>query len=260
MSFWDEWLDELDRQPDMDAVRRLSQGARLFQSLALAPTGAAPFDLEEWARGWSRRWRLELTVAPGTPLRREGQAEYLAALLRALCWEQFPSGCPPLQVTGDQSEIRVVCAQESRWVPRPGVLVSTLADLLPVQLGRDGSWLFRCNCPSLETAAALPEAVDLDTLQRSTMDDPEFEDELIDAFLEEGTRQMEHLGRDYNSRTLHSLKGSANMVGALTLAGQLGEQEHRLELAQLPALKQEFERVRAWLVRYRAQRGVVSPT
>jgi DNA-binding response OmpR family regulator len=90
-------------------------------------------------------------------------------------------------------------------------------------------------------------SVDLEVLRRSSMNDLEFERELIEVFLQEAKFQLETLGRDGNPKSAHNLKGSAKVVGAIALAELLTRLERGFEPAVFEETERELERVSAWM-------------
>lgn len=206
--------------------------------------GPQLFDLQVWARDLGQRHGLQLQLADGLAALRWGYPQALEFLVLALCWRGFAGTLPPLRVDGDASEI----AFETSTTPSQESLGGPLVTYLLAEVGgRLGErQLLRCPCLA-QQPEMVGAPVDLEALNRSCMDDLEFERELIETFTAEGRRQLAGLALNYSSHTLHSLKGSAGMVGALRLAELLGEQEKALQKDQLPELEAEFNRVVAFL-------------
>lgn len=206
--------------------------------------GQQLFDLQVWARDVGRRHGLQLRLGEGLAVLRWGHPQALEYLLLALCWRAFGQSVPPLSIEGDPAELSFAASETVGEVPGEGPLVLYLLARVGARLGEN--YLFRCPCMA-QQAEMTGAPVDLEALNRSCMDDPEFERELIETFTAEGRRQLAGLALNYTSHTLHSLKGSAGMVGALRLAELLGEQEKALQKDQLPELEAEFNRVVAFL-------------
>lgn len=229
--FWDLLLTALEEGAE---PRWLARQGRWW--LSYREIDESDFDLFDWAQSL-REDGFEVELSPVLLAGRRGQPEAMRLLLRCLCNGQYPA----LNVSGDGASL---CLSAAGFAAQVGPLAVTLAERLNAQLGGEDGHLFSCPCPSTTTG---PAPVDRETLVRSTMGDTEFEKELIETFLEEGRRQFASLSRNYAAPTLHSLKGSAAMVGALRLADLLGEQEHALEKQRLPLLQAEFARVVEWL-------------
>ncbi len=222
--------------------------------------GAQVFDLQEWAEALARRHGLHLQVRAGLPRLRWADLLAMEYVLVALCWGAYGMRVPFLQLDGNASEIWVTANekpenfraggsgpsdhQDGGYFRLAGPFLNYLLGLVNGSTG--GRELLRCPCPA-QQQEMVGAPVDLDALNRSCMDDEEFERELIETFTAEGRRQFGSLAVNYSAYTLHSLKGSAGMVGALRLASMLGEQEKALQKEQLPELEAEFNRVVAFL-------------
>ena len=204
--------------------------------------GPELFDASAWASQIGARHGLEIHLAPGVECRRWGYPVALEYLLVALCWRSHGSQTPALQLAGDLSEVCIQGPANPDDLLLSGPLVSHLMSHLAARFGDSMEEMFRCPCPARQTKL-LSSPVDLEAFNRSCMDDTEFERELIDTFTAEGQRQLAGLATNYTAHVLHSLKGSAGMIGALRLAELLGEQEKALQKDQLPVLQAEFERV-----------------
>lgn len=231
-AFWNRLLTALEQGEESRALAR--QG-RLW--MAFEDRGEREFDLFDWAESLRQEHYFDLQLDKQLQAVRRGRPEAMALLLRALGGDHPPT----VRVSGDTQQL---CLDAPGLAVQPGPLAVTLAELLGARL--DQGHLFCCPCPELARSVG-PPPVDVETLARSTMGDAEFERELIETFLAEGHRQFASLSRNYVAPTLHSLKGSAAMVGALRLADLLDEQEHALDKQRLPVLEAEFARVVDWL-------------
>ncbi|MBS2039426.1 Hpt domain-containing protein [bacterium] len=229
---------------DLDELAWLARQGRWACEFSRRNGGPQVFDLREWAGDLARRHGLQLSVRSGLAGLRWGDLFALEYLLLSLCWRAFGVRVPALCLEGNEAEIWVTAAAEPGDAWLAGPFLSYLLGLVRGSTG--GAELFRCPCPAQEPEM-MGTPVDLEALHRSCMDDEEFEQELIETFTAEGRRQLASLSINFSSHTLHSLKGSAAMVGATRLASMLGEQEKALDKDQLPELEAEFNRVLAFL-------------
>lgn len=237
----EEGLQEPLSRPDLHWLARQGRWACEFSR---RDGGPQLFDLQVWARDMGRRHGLRLELVEGLDVLRWGHPQALEFLLLALCWRAFGESPPTLRLDGDPAEISFEVAQTVGEARLRGPLVHHLLALLGARIAEKP--LLRCPCLA-QQPEMVGAPVDLEALNRSCMDDAEFERELIETFTAEGRRQLAGLALNYSSQTLHSLKGSAGMVGALRLAEMLGEQEKALQKDQLPELEAEFNRVVAFL-------------
>ena len=244
LEVWEElWGGLRGRVHDPDLLWLAQQGQWACE-FSRRDGGPQLFDLQVWARHLADRHDLRLQLREGLATLRWGQPQALEYLLLALCWRAFGQPFPPLQLDGDDGELAFQAPQNVSDELLRGPLVSHLLGQVSGRVGeRD---LLRCPCLA-QQKEMIGAPVDLEALNRSCMDDAEFERELIETFTAEGRRQLASLGLNYTSHTLHSLKGSAAMVGALRLAEMLGEQEKALQKDQLSELEAEFNRVVAFL-------------
>ena len=247
MTFWERLLDAWERSLDEGvaepALRWLVLQGRWWHQYESSPERVIDFDLHEWAEQVRQTCYFEVHLDPALAGQRRGQPEAMLLLVRTLCRASLGQRAVDLQVEGDQDHLafRVVGGAVEH-----GPLADQLVERLGATLGLGTPLLFRCPCPAgsfLSSGAP----IDLNTLQLSTMNDRDFERELITTFLAEGRRQFSSLAQNYSVSTLHSLKGSAAMVGAVPLARLLDEQEHALDSRRLPDLEAEFKRVVSWL-------------
>jgi HPt (histidine-containing phosphotransfer) domain-containing protein len=206
--------------------------------------GPQLFDLEVWAQDLGRIHGLRVQIQEGLPRLRWGHPQALEYLLLAVCWRAFGLSVPTLKLGGDDCELTFQAPGRIAEEQVAGPFVAYLLGLVAGRLCEQE--LLRCPCLA-QQQEMVGTPVDVEALNRSCMDDAEFERELIETFTAEGHRQLAGLALNYNSHTLHSLKGSAGMVGALRLAEMLGEQEKALQKEQLPELEAEFNRVVAFL-------------
>lgn len=248
IAVWDElWAGvegRLQEPVSLSDLAWLARQGRWACEFSRRNGGAQVFDLHDWAEDLARRHGLHLQIREGLPRLRWADLLALEFLLVALCWRAYGVQVPALHLDGDEVDIWVTAAEEPGDFWLSGPLVSYLLGLVNGSLG--GVELFRCPCPA-QQPEMVGAPVDVDALNRSCMDDEEFERELIETFTAEGRRQFASLAINYSAHTLHSLKGSAHMVGAIRLAAMLGEQEKALQKEQLPELEAEFNRVLAFL-------------
>lgn len=244
LELWEELWSRLRDGPQNAEMLWLVQQGNWACEFARRDGGPQLFDLPVWARDVAGRQGLRLQLREGLEPLRWGHPQALEYLLLAICWRAFGEPFPVLQVDGDASELTFEAAQPPAERNLKGPLVAYLLGQVSGRLGEQP--LLRCSCFA-QQAEMVGTPVDLEALNRSCMDDSEFERELIETFTAEGRRQLLSLALNYSSHTLHSLKGSAGMVGAMRLAEMLGEQEKALEKDQLPELEAEFNRVVAFL-------------
>ncbi|MCW5872141.1 MAG: hypothetical protein KIS61_33125, partial [Candidatus Eremiobacteraeota bacterium] len=185
-------------------LRWLARQGRWACEFSRRDEGPQLFDLQVWARDLNQRHDLQLQWAEGLPTLRRGRPQALEYLLLALGWRGFA----PLRIGGDDAELTFEAAGTVDEESLRGPLLAYLLAQLGARL--DDGRLLRCPCPAQQSGVP----VDLEALNRSCMDDAEFERELIETFTAEGRRQLASLAFNYSSHTLHSLKGSAAMVGA----------------------------------------------
>lgn len=238
--FWDDFLDALESalEPDPEALslRELYVQGRLWQSWCKRPQRAPEhFQPNDWASNFMRSGLGKLELDADLSVPRKGDPWLLELLCRSLL-ALSPAGS--LHLSGDPLAL---------WLrPPPGLPMPTMKGPLLQRLSWSLSleWTpegIRVPCPlAMESTAS---AVDFDSLRRTTMDDPEFERELIETFLSEGRHQLESLQLRYASNILHSFRGSASMVGARKLTELLAAQEKQPDPAQLGHLQKEFEAV-----------------
>ena len=246
LELWEELWAALDRElarhaPVEDLGWLVRQG-RWACEYARRAGGLQLFDASAWASEMGARHGLEIHLAPGDERWRWGDPVALEYLVVALCWRAYGCQAPALQFAGDLSEVCIQGPANPDDLLLSGPLVSHLMGQLAARPGDSMEEMFRCPCPARQTEL-LSSPVDLEALNRSCMDDAEFERELVDTFAAEGQRQLAGLALKYTSHILHSLKGSAAMVGALRLAELLDEQEKTLQKDHLPILQAEFKRV-----------------
>lgn len=248
MEVWEElWADlegGLNEAADLKELRWLARQGNWACEFSRRNGGPQLFELQAWAADLGRRRGLLIQPLEGLAPLRFGHPQALEYLLLALNWRVFGEKAPPVAIEGDDAELVFISASPNGSERARGPLV----DYLTAQVGGrfvEGG-LFRCPCLA-QQQEMVGSPVDLEALNRSCMDDAEFERELIETFTAEGRRQLASLALNYTSHTLHSLKGSAGMVGALRLAEMLGQQEKALDKAQLPELEAEFHRVVAFL-------------
>lgn len=246
IELWDElWRAVESRLPEPPGeLAWLARQGRWACEFCRHHGGAQVFDLVEWAADLARRHGLRIRLRPGIAALRWGDLLALEYLLVAICWRAYGVRVPELTLEGDDWEIWLTAAQAPEDEGLTGPFLNHLMGLLKASVG--GGELFRCPCPA-QQPEMIGSPVDLDALNRSCMDDEEFEQELIETFTAEGRRQFASLAINYSAHTLHSLKGSAAMVGALRLSAMLDEQEKSLDKEQLPELEAEFHRVLAFL-------------
>ena len=227
MSFWDDFLTQVEQAvaqnlPIQSIGPWLAQGRLWSEWQELDwDGGLAFFEVQPWAQKFG--------VEVGLQGRRKGYPQALEILLRALLLESSP-----LKIGGDERNLWFEC----QYSEASGLILRHLLTRL------EG----HCVPPN---KVVLPwpvepqgdSSVDLDILARSSLDDREFEGELIRTFLTEAERQLESLRLNFSARTLHSLKGSASMMGALPLAGLIDQQERLMQPESLPRLQAEFDRV-----------------
>ncbi|MBN9416267.1 MAG: Hpt domain-containing protein [Candidatus Eremiobacteraeota bacterium] len=252
LEVWEELWSDLDRglqEPaSLSELRWLARQGNLACEFARRDGGPQLFEVQAWAVDVGRRRGLLLQPREGLVSLRWGHPQALEYLLVALNWQAFgetpPSISIAISIEGDDSELVFLSTLPQGRERVRGPLV----DYLAAQVGARFSpgELFRCPCLA-QQQEMVGSPVDLDALNRSCMDDAEFERELIETFTAEGRRQLGSLALNYSSHTLHSLKGSAGMVGAMRLAEMLGQQEKALEKEHLPELEAEFNRVVAFL-------------
>lgn len=235
MSFWDDFFSQLEQAvaqnlPIQSIGSLLAQG-RLWSEWQDHEWDGdlVLFELQPWVQEFQQRYGSGLRVADDLQGRRKGHPDSLEILLRALLLEGSP-----LELGGDERNLWVhcLCCEASGLI---------LRHLLA---GLEG----HCDPPSKivlpwPVEPQVDSCVDLEILARSALDDREFEGELIQTFLAEAERQLESLRLNFSARTLHSLKGSASMMGALPLAGLIDQQERLMQPESLPQLQAEFERV-----------------
>lgn len=250
LELWEElWAaleGELARHAPLEELAWLAKQGRWACEYARQASGPQLFDASAWASLVGARHGLELHLAPGFERWRWGDPVALEYLVVALCWRAYGLRAPALQLTGDSSEVWFQGPAYPDDLLLSGPLVSHLMGQLSARSGDSMKELFRCPCPVQQQDVSVPP-VDLEALNRSCMDDAEFERELIETFTAEGRRQLASLALNYSSHILHSLKGSAGMVGAMRLAALLDEQEKALQKDQLPVLEGEFNRVVTFL-------------
>lgn len=166
---------------------------------------------------------------------REGDSDALRALLRAFV-STHEAWTREVRVSGDHQQLTL-------QVPEPQRQHSAYLDhLVSLQRARlDEAGL------TIAVPAAQEAPVDLERFRHSTFDDPEFQRELFHSFREEGTRQLGALRQRFARETLHSLRGSAALLGAERLVALLKNQETVLDPGSLPELEAEFQRVFHWL-------------
>lgn len=90
-------------------------------------------------------------------------------------------------------------------------------------------------------------AVDRAMLAQGSLNDPDFERELIMTFLIEGRQQLSALKKNCTSSNAHAFKGNAAVMGATQLAVLLQQMEQFPDPAGLPEIEAEYQRVEAWL-------------
>lgn len=248
LEVWEElWAGvqgSLQEPVSLPNLRWLARQGRWACEFSRRDGGQQLFDLQVWAKDVSLRHGLQVRLVEGLALLRWGQPQALEYLLVALCRRAFGESVPPLLIDGDPAELFFEASETAVQAQVNGPLVLYLLAQLGARL--DDKQLFCCPCPAQQAEMA-GTPVDLEALNRSCMDDAEFERELIETFTAEGRRQLAGLALNYTAHTLHSLKGSAGMVGAMRLAELLGEQEKALQKDQLPELEAEFNRVVAFL-------------
>ena len=239
---WAALEAELAQHGPIQELTWLARQGRWACEFARRAGGPQLFDASAWASELGVRHGLVIHLAPGVERSRWGDPVALEYLTLALCWRAYGSRAPALHLGGDQAELCVEGPANPDDLLLSGPLVSHLMSQLSARSGDSMQEMFRCPCPAQRKEMATPP-VDLEALNRSCMDDAEFERELIETFTAEGQRQLAGLALNYTSHILHSLKGSAGMVGAMRLAELLGEQEKALQKDQLPVLEAEFKRV-----------------
>lgn len=244
--FWDDFLDslehELESAPGTTELRSLLLQGRLWQSwMRHTQPRVESFAVTEWIErmeslGWGR---IEAESTFSEP--RQGDPWMLELLCRALLSNL---GSASLRLEADPKALWLRSPQG--WPPPTlkGPLLRRLSWSLSLEWHEDG---VKVPFPVLPPTGS--GAVDLEALRRTTLDDPEFERELIETFLAEGQRQLDSLGLRYATNVLHSFRGSAAMVGAYPLVEMLACEERLPEPGHLPQLKKEFEAVRQCLER-----------
>ena len=242
-AFWDEFLEALEQTLATGATRESYQllvQARLWQTWVRRPqTDVTLFDVREWARhfegaGWGR---LELLQDFDQP--RRGDPWLLDLFCRAVL-STLAAGS--LRIDGDREFLHFTSPPGFPSPAMKGPLLRRLGWSLALEW-REGGVTVPCPEPILSGSSP----VDLEALRRTTLNDPEFECELIHTFLAEGQRQFDNLSLRYATNLLHSFKGSAAMVGAHKLTEMLAAEEKQPDPTHLVLLKNEFEAVRDYL-------------
>lgn len=206
--------------------------------------GLGQFRLDDVLQAIGEACGIGYQIQGDLQLRRWGDAEAVQSLLRTFVWSFAPAriGCLQAEQGRDAHCVRFSVVAETLPAPHPSPYLQSLAAALKASW--EGPQL---TMPLAQTEADADPPVDIEFFLESTFNDPGFQRELSEAFREEGTRQLLSLRDNYTRDTLHSLRGSAALIGAKRLARMLETEEKALNPAALEALETEFGRVLGWL-------------
>ena len=202
LQVWEElWAgveSRLSESNSQEELAWLARQGRWACEFSRRNGGPQLFDVQDWAQDLARRHGLNLLVNSTLVPLRWGDLLALEYLLVALCWRGYGVRVPALQLDGDDAEVWVTAAEEPVQSRPSGPFLNYLLGLVRGSIG--GRELFRCPCPA-QQPEMMGVPVDLEALNRSCLDDEEFEQELIETFTAEGRRQLASLAVNFSAHT-----------------------------------------------------------